>query len=120
MSEKSFNLMLLMLAELLAMSLWFSASAVVPQLTAEWKLAAADFAEALEINPAYHWPWLRAAPLLIEVGDLDGYREHCRAMLARALPRAARSPRKSPRSWMVTASGLRPPSQSPKASRSRR
>lgn len=32
------NLGLLMLTELLAMSLWFSASAVVPQLTAEWRL----------------------------------------------------------------------------------
>ena len=32
-------LSLLALAELLAMSLWFSASAVVPQLTAEWSLS---------------------------------------------------------------------------------
>jgi MFS family permease len=41
LSEKFSNLTLLMLAELLAMSLWFSASAVVPQLTAEWGLGAA-------------------------------------------------------------------------------
>ncbi|WP_428267957.1 MFS transporter [Haliangium sp.] len=34
------NLMLLAAAELLAMALWFSASAVVPQLTAEWQLSA--------------------------------------------------------------------------------
>ena len=33
------TLWLLALAELLAMSLWFSASAVVPQLTTEWSLA---------------------------------------------------------------------------------
>ena len=33
------NLWLLALAEMLAMSLWFSASAVVPQLTAEWGLS---------------------------------------------------------------------------------
>ena len=32
------NLVLLMVAELLAMALWFSASAVVPQLAAEWSL----------------------------------------------------------------------------------
>jgi MFS family permease len=32
------NLVLLMAAELLAMTLWFSASAVVPQLTAAWSL----------------------------------------------------------------------------------
>ncbi len=33
------NLTALALAELLAMALWFSASAVVPQLTIEWKLS---------------------------------------------------------------------------------
>ena len=38
MEGKWRNLLLLMLAELLAMSLWFSASAVVPQLTREWSL----------------------------------------------------------------------------------
>ncbi len=32
------NLALLALAELLAMALWFSASAVIPQLGAEWQL----------------------------------------------------------------------------------
>jgi MFS family permease len=37
-SAKWRNLWLLALAELLAMSLWFSASAVVPQLTTEWQL----------------------------------------------------------------------------------
>ncbi|MFQ5744441.1 MAG: MFS transporter [Acidobacteriota bacterium] len=39
MGGKWRNLGLLMLAELLAMSLWFSASAVVPQLTDEWRLS---------------------------------------------------------------------------------
>jgi MFS family permease len=38
MKGKWRNLSLLMLAELLAMSLWFSASAVVPQLTSAWSL----------------------------------------------------------------------------------
>lgn len=38
MDGKWRNLTLLMLAELLAMSLWFSASAVVPQLTSAWSL----------------------------------------------------------------------------------
>lgn len=39
MTTKWRNLWLLALAELLAMSLWFSASAVVPQLTREWQLS---------------------------------------------------------------------------------
>ena len=37
-SSKWFNLSLLSFAQLLAMSLWFSASAVIPQLTKEWNL----------------------------------------------------------------------------------
>src|SRR5262245_37745664 len=37
-SPKWRNLTLLAVAELLAMALWFSASAVVPQLTVEWQL----------------------------------------------------------------------------------
>jgi MFS family permease len=36
------NLVLLSVAELLAMSLWFSGSAVVPQLVAEWQLSSAE------------------------------------------------------------------------------
>ncbi len=39
MTGKWRNLWLLSLAQLLAMALWFSASAVVPQLTAEWNLS---------------------------------------------------------------------------------
>lgn len=39
MSTKWRNLLLLALAELLAMALWFSASAVVPQLTDAWQLS---------------------------------------------------------------------------------
>jgi MFS family permease len=41
MTEKWRNLWLLAFAEMLAMSLWFSASAVVPQLTGEWRLSGA-------------------------------------------------------------------------------
>jgi MFS family permease len=42
MTPKWRTLALLALAELLAMSVWFSASAVVPQLTAEWGLSGAQ------------------------------------------------------------------------------
>ena len=42
MSDTGRNLVLLMCAELLAMSLWLSASAVVPQLTREWSLDGAQ------------------------------------------------------------------------------
>ncbi len=42
MSEKWRSLWWLALAAMLAMALWFSASAVVPQLTAEWRLDGAE------------------------------------------------------------------------------
>ncbi|RME62336.1 MAG: MFS transporter, partial [Caldilineae bacterium] len=42
MSEKWRNLWMLAIAELLAMSLWFSASAVTPQLSAAWHLTSAQ------------------------------------------------------------------------------
>ena len=42
LSQKSINLTLLCIAELLAMTLWFSASAVVPQLQVEWELTGAQ------------------------------------------------------------------------------
>ena len=42
MTGKWRNLAFLSIAELLAMSLWFSASAVIPQLTAEWNLTSAQ------------------------------------------------------------------------------
>ena len=38
LSSKRANLAFLATAELFAMTLWFSASAVIPQLTAEWNL----------------------------------------------------------------------------------
>ena len=41
LSRKWRNLTLLAIAELLAMGLWFSASAVLPQLLREWQLGSA-------------------------------------------------------------------------------
>ncbi|MBW1782323.1 MAG: MFS transporter [Deltaproteobacteria bacterium] len=40
--EKWRNLVLLMMAEILIFGLWFSASAILPQMTAEWQLSGAD------------------------------------------------------------------------------
>src|SRR5262249_26473016 len=48
-----------------------------------WADAAADYATALELDPKNHLTWHDAAPLLLEVGDIDGYRRVCREMLAR-------------------------------------
>ena len=48
-----------------------------------WEEAVADLANALEMNPKDHGVWFSLAPLLVQSGDLAGYRKHCRAMLAR-------------------------------------
>jgi eukaryotic-like serine/threonine-protein kinase len=48
-----------------------------------WQEAAKDFKRALEIAPNYHWDWYQCAPLLLHIGDLDGYRRLCRDMLQR-------------------------------------
>ncbi|GEM_PF-1638370 len=46
----------------------------------EWKQAAAKFAEGLDTLPDDHWNWFRSAPLLVELGDTDGYRRHVAKM----------------------------------------
>jgi tetratricopeptide (TPR) repeat protein len=47
----------------------------------QWQKAAADLAQAIELNPddaeACHW----LAPVLVHTGRLDAYREHCRKSL---------------------------------------
>ncbi len=47
-----------------------------------WKEAAEGFVKLIELNPHETWFWCHLAPLLIEVGDLDGYRKHSEAMMA--------------------------------------
>ena len=48
-----------------------------------WDEAAAALEAQIEADPKDHFVWYRAAPLFLRRGDLDGYRRHCRAMLAR-------------------------------------
>ncbi|MGO9917396.1 MAG: protein kinase domain-containing protein [Isosphaeraceae bacterium] len=46
-----------------------------------WKGALADFREGLARDPSDTQPWMDAATLYLELGDLEGYRRHARAML---------------------------------------
>jgi serine/threonine protein kinase/WD40 repeat protein/tetratricopeptide (TPR) repeat protein len=48
-----------------------------------WKPAAADFARAIQLNPAGHLSWFDLAGVLLWLGDRDGHRNHCREMLRR-------------------------------------
>jgi WD40 repeat protein/serine/threonine protein kinase len=51
--------------------------------TRQWQAAAADFEQAIEYNPTDHFFWQWLAPLLVQTGQLDSYREHCRKSLER-------------------------------------
>jgi WD40 repeat protein/tetratricopeptide (TPR) repeat protein len=48
-----------------------------------WQEAAKAMKKALELDPSYHWDWYQTAPLLLHIGDVDGFRRHCRDMLQR-------------------------------------
>ena len=64
--------------------------------TGHWKEAAADFSRAVEFEPENHETYHSLAPLLVQSGDLEGYRRHC------ARPwRASVEPmiRSSPNGW---------------------
>ena len=48
----------------------------------EWQAAQADLLQLVELDHSDHWSFFVLAPLLIQSGDLAGYRKNCRAMLA--------------------------------------
>jgi serine/threonine protein kinase/tetratricopeptide (TPR) repeat protein len=48
-----------------------------------WNAAAADLSKAIELDPSDHFFYYQLAPLLVQLGDLDGYRSDCGRMLAR-------------------------------------
>jgi eukaryotic-like serine/threonine-protein kinase len=50
---------------------------------ARWAEAADDHARALELDPTNHFTYHNDSVLLLELGDVDGYRRVCREMLAR-------------------------------------
>ena len=52
-------------------------------LAGRWEKASADFARAIELEPWQQLHWFYQAPLLLEIGDTEGYRKHCRQMLDR-------------------------------------
>jgi serine/threonine protein kinase/tetratricopeptide (TPR) repeat protein len=48
-----------------------------------WKEAAADFSKVVEFEPGNHEACHYLAPLLVQSGDLEGYRRHCARVVAR-------------------------------------
>jgi tetratricopeptide (TPR) repeat protein len=49
----------------------------------DWQAAAADYRQALQLDPSNHVTWHDASVLLLQSGDIDGYRWVCREMLSR-------------------------------------
>ncbi len=49
---------------------------------AQWREAADVFTRLVERQPARNRNWVILAPLLVQVGDRDGYSRHCQRMLA--------------------------------------
>ena len=60
----------------------FTARANALARLGRWQEAAADLAKAVELRPSAEINWCQLAPLLVETGDLAGYRSHCRGALA--------------------------------------
>jgi tetratricopeptide (TPR) repeat protein len=50
----------------------------------QWKDAAADYAQLIEMGSTDHWPFHQFAPVLVISGDLEAYRQLCRRILARS------------------------------------
>jgi WD40 repeat protein/tetratricopeptide (TPR) repeat protein len=48
----------------------------------QWQEATADFRQVVELDPSDHLDWRHLAALLVETGDIPGYRSHCQKMLA--------------------------------------
>jgi tetratricopeptide (TPR) repeat protein len=51
--------------------------------TGHWKEAAADFSKVVEFEPDNHEAYHSLAPLLVQSGDLEGYRRLCSKIAAR-------------------------------------
>ena len=51
--------------------------------TGHWKEAAADFSRVVEFEPEDPEAYRLLAPLLVQSGDLEGYRRHCARIVAR-------------------------------------
>lgn len=54
--------------------------------------AIADFDKATELDPGDHWLWYQAAALYLYTGDVDRYRDACRALLDLADKLSAEQP----------------------------
>src|SRR5262249_22075855 len=48
-----------------------------------WAEAVPHIRKAVELAPEDHWTWYNLAPLLLQVGDVEGFRQACRDMLVR-------------------------------------
>jgi hypothetical protein len=49
----------------------------------QWEKATADFGRLVKFDPSNHWRWTDSIAFRLQMGDVEGYRHHCREMLQR-------------------------------------
>jgi WD40 repeat protein len=49
----------------------------------QWEVAMADFGRLVKFDPSNHWRWTDSIVFRLQMGDVEGYRQHCREMLQR-------------------------------------
>jgi tetratricopeptide (TPR) repeat protein len=59
----------------------YSVLGLIQVCRGEWRLAVTNYGIVAELLPADHNAYHYLAPLLLEVGDVEGYRRHCERML---------------------------------------
>jgi Flp pilus assembly protein TadD len=62
---------------------WLKEQAAWSARSGSWKEAAMDFFRTVELDPNDYTSYHALAPLLVQSGDFDGYRQHCARALAR-------------------------------------
>jgi tetratricopeptide (TPR) repeat protein len=62
-------------------SIFYNALAEVYGRMGNWAGAIRNFNRSVTADPTNHYAWHYLAPLLIQTGDLDGYRSHCERAL---------------------------------------
>src|SRR5262249_27922542 len=61
---------------------WLACGRILGQ-RGRWQETALAMDRVIALSPSDHWAWYVSAPLRLELGDKEGYRQLCREMLKR-------------------------------------
>jgi eukaryotic-like serine/threonine-protein kinase len=59
----------------------FSVLGMVHMTRAEWRPAITNYTKVIHLMPTDHYAYHYIGPLLLQTGDVEGYRQHCQEML---------------------------------------